>query len=38
MNDGPDERTFAIAVAVLLMLLFFTVVGRGLIILFGGDA
>ena len=36
MNEG--ERTFAIALAVLLALLFFTIVGRGLIAIFGGGA
>lgn len=34
MNE-PNERMYAIAAAVLLALLFFVLVGRGLIALFG---
>lgn len=33
-----SERVFAIALAVLLALLFFIIVGRGLIALYGGSA
>ena len=37
-NMDEREHVFAIALAVLLALLFFTIVGRGLIVLFGGGA
>ena len=38
MRNGPDGREFAIALAVLLALLFFTIVGRDLMVIFGSGA